>query len=93
MAEQGRYTYKLDVENAAALKSLARFATAAEKATQRYEKNINKQRRVNDNLGKKIRSLAKEHDRLGSAIRSSSKENPVNPRTYSDLQQVKKALE
>lgn len=91
MAEQGRYTYRLDVENAAALKSLARFATAAEKATQRYEKNILKQKRANDGLGKKIRSLVKEQDKLQSAFRN-NKHSPVHPTAHDDLKRVQQAL-
>ena len=42
---QGQYTYRLDVENAAALRKLAHFAKASDKATQRIEKDVNGVRR------------------------------------------------
>ena len=37
---QGQYKYQLDVENRKALKGLADFAKASDKATQRVEKDI-----------------------------------------------------
>ena len=61
MAQQGRYTYQLDVENARALKKLADFAKASDKATQRIEKDIQSQKRANNNLGKELLALKRKY--------------------------------
>ena len=51
---QGQYKYKLDVDNNRALKGLADFAKASDKATQRIEKDIKKQIKANTKLDQKL---------------------------------------
>ena len=51
---QGQYKYQLDVENRKALKGLADFAKASDKATQRVEKDIKRQIKANTKLDQKL---------------------------------------
>lgn len=57
----GRYTYTLDVENSRALKNLADFAKASDKATQRIEKDIKSQKKANVSLGKELLDLKRKY--------------------------------
>ena len=58
---QGRYTYTLDVENSRALKKLADFARASDKATQRIEKDIRSQKKANASLGSELLKLKRKY--------------------------------
>ena len=57
----GRYTYTLDVENSRALKKLADFAKASDKATQRIEKDIKSQKKANVSLGNELLTLKRKY--------------------------------
>ena len=58
---QGQYTYRLDVENAAALRKLAQFAKASDKATQRIEKDIRSQKKTQQELGRELLNLKRKY--------------------------------
>ena len=67
---QGQYTYRLDVENAAALRKLAQFAKASDKATQRIEKDVRSQKKSQQELGRQLRDLKlKYKDAQNAAVK------------------------
>ena len=67
---QGQYTYRLDVENAAALRKLAQFAKASDKATQRIEKDIRSQKKTQQELGRSsFRDLKRKYKEASERCR------------------------
>ena len=69
MAEQGRFTYRLDVENNRALKNLTDFAKQSAKTRQRVERDIKAQVRANAELDKSIISQRGELSKLRTQYR------------------------
>ncbi len=69
MAEQGRFTYRLDVENSRALKNLTDFAKTSAKTRQRVERDIKAQVRANTELDKSIIKQRGELSKLRTQYR------------------------
>ena len=69
MAEQGRFTYRLDVENSRALKNLTDFAKTSAKTRQRVERDIKAQVRANTELDKSIIKQRGELSKLRAQYR------------------------
>ena len=69
MAEQGRFTYRLDVENNRALKNLTDFAKTSAKTRQRVERDIKAQVRANTELDKSIIKQRGELSKLRAQYR------------------------
>ena len=67
---QGQYTYRLDVENAAALRKLAQFAKASDKATQRIEKDIRSQKKTQQELGRELLNLKRKYAEAQNAAKN-----------------------
>ena len=70
---QGQYTYKLDVENSRALRKLAEFAKASDKATQRIVKDANKTKKSNSEIRKTLLDLKREYDSLQKKATATAK--------------------
>ena len=85
MAEQGRYTYKLDVENSRALKKLADFAKASAKSTQRIERDIANQQKSNNKLGGQLRQLKLKYKDTQNSATEFARSGKV-PKTVIDSQ-------
>ena len=69
MAEQGRFTYRLDVENNRALKNITDFAKSYAKMRQRVERDIKAQVRANAELDKTIIKQRGELQKLRTQYR------------------------
>ena len=89
---QGRYTYTLDVENSRALKKLADFAKASEKATQRFEKDFRSQKQTQLNLGKQLRQLKLKYEDAQNAARGFGVQGKNNKDHIESIRRLKKEI-
>lgn len=86
---QGRYTYSLDVENARALKKLAQFTKATEKATQRVKKDLKEQLQGNIKLKSSLDSLTKRYEKGQRAAIKSRKAGVIDPAVIASQRNLK----
>ena len=85
----GRYTYTLDVENARALKKLAEFTKASDKATQRVNKDLKKQLAGNIKLKKSLERLTKQYERGQKAAIKSRSAGVIDPKVIESQRKLK----
>ena len=88
----GRYTYTLDVENSRALKKLADFAKASDKATQRIVKDAKKTKQSNSEIRKTLLSLKREYDSLQKKATATAKVHKPDRDTLTRLRELKKRI-
>lgn len=88
----GRYTYTLDVENARALKKLAEFTKASDKATQRVNKDLKKQLAGNIKLKKSLERLTKQYERGQKAAIKSRSAGVIDPRVIESQRKLKNRI-
>ena len=88
---QGRYTYTLDVENSRALRKLADFAKASDKATQRIEKDIRSQKKANVSLGSELLRLKRKYAEAQQAATKFGKHDD-NRKHVEGLRKIKEQI-
>ena len=89
---QGQYTYKLDVENSRALRKLAEFAKASDKATQRIEKDFRSQKKSQRQLGQELRQLKIKYQDAQNAARGFGVQGKNNRDHIDSLRKLKKEI-
>ncbi len=89
---QGQYTYKLDVENSRALRKLAEFAKASDKATQRIVKDANKTKKSNSEIRKTLLDLKREYDSLQKKATATAKVHKPDRETLTRLKELKQRI-
>jgi len=89
---QGQYTYKLDVENSRALKKLAEFAKASDKATQRIEKDFRSQKKSQQQLGQELRQLKVKYQDAQNAAKGFGVQGKNNRDHIDSIRRLKKEI-